>query len=557
MSPSTPPAGHARSSWLTAALLALAAVPVALGQGTSSAATANAPAATGSFPVDFGTPSFERLPRGMIFFPPFPPPLDYAINRSIPTPGGPGGAPAELAEYAADIFYPQLSNHMVERSLGEKQRQKLADYDALKLSLLKELRDALAASADAEVPARAQSLAALARKQAPQFAELEKTAEQLRNDLIAPERNWSDFREWKLADNDRRGFSPIEIAQVMRAYVHYQKGLLPGQRRLLREIVMDLAMATEATTKAATPQIYIFFSPSPARISMPDDLPPEVAAKFAAYQTKKALLKKELYDTIFAYDGKMTFLSNPIRVLADKQAKRLAELDTQAEEIRVALGPDYEILQPTIRTTLPTFLVARAAELVQRRANLQRDATARINVIAGRLRATRMPIALTYRFDNDGLHYTVQPGSARGGGGRGGRGRGGGGGGGGAPISRGGATPEVAEEIEKIREQVSEIATDYGKALADLVNDRDVLRRDIGQTLGTTDQPTIDRALANAMRAATLKADEGAYREYRIATLMPGLSPDQRILLFDAATVALALPLPRGEMQPFRRSQTW
>jgi len=37
-------------------------------------------------------------------------------------------------------------------------------------------------------------------------------------------------------------------------------------------------------------------------------------------------------------------------------------------------------------------------------------------------------------------------------------------------------------------------------------------------------------------------------RDYRNAMLQPGLSPEQRRLLFDGALQKLALPLPRGEL---------
>jgi hypothetical protein len=41
-----------------------------------------------------------------------------------------------------------------------------------------------------------------------------------------------------------------------------------------------------------------------------------------------------------------------------------------------------------------------------------------------------------------------------------------------------------------------------------------------------------------------------AYREYDIATLEPGLSPEQRRLLFGGAIALLQLPLPGAEEQP-------
>ena len=41
-----------------------------------------------------------------------------------------------------------------------------------------------------------------------------------------------------------------------------------------------------------------------------------------------------------------------------------------------------------------------------------------------------------------------------------------------------------------------------------------------------------------------------SYRNYQIAVFEPGLSPEQRRLLFDLALEKLSLPLPAGEIPP-------
>ena len=45
------------------------------------------------------------------------------------------------------------------------------------------------------------------------------------------------------------------------------------------------------------------------------------------------------------------------------------------------------------------------------------------------------------------------------------------------------------------------------------------------------------------------------YTNYRIAMLQPGLSPEQRRLLFGYALVGLAQPLPHGELMPRRNAK--
>jgi hypothetical protein len=59
------------------------------------------------------------------------------------------------------------------------------------------------------------------------------------------------------------------------------------------------------------------------------------------------------------------------------------------------------------------------------------------------------------------------------------------------------------------------------------------------------------------MRVATARETASVYRDYRVALFQPGLSPEQRRLLFDGVMEQLELPLPRGELQPVYRAPTW
>ena len=75
-----------------------------------------------------------------------------------------------------------------------------------------------------------------------------------------------------------------------------------------------------------------------------------------------------------------------------------------------------------------------------------------------------------------------------------------------------------------------------------------------GRVLSIPETAKLDQALGTAVRVANARETESVYREYRQALFEPGLSPEQRRLLFDGAIERLELPLPRGEMQPFLRS---
>lgn len=476
--------------------------------------------------------SVPRSPPGLIFFPTFPPALDTAINRNQPSPSGSTAAPPGLAPYVSEIFYAQLGSQLHAGSLNGKLREQLSTYRTAKLALLQELRAAIAAMRETDARARRVGYETLARRQEPRLAELEKNAERLRIDLIAPDRNWNDYREWWLGDKDRRGYSPIEIAQVMRAYAFYHKGLLPAQRRLLREISAELALAVESSAKSIAAATTVFFSPETARVTLPD-LSAEVSAKLAAYLTKKSVLKKELYDAISKSDGKVSLFNHPLKSLAETQAALLAQLEVLAEEIRSGLGPVATPPDALARSPIPSSVVERLTTLVQDRNVLQQDATGKIESIVARTRAERVRVSINYAFENDRLRFTVYPGM------------------------RGAPPAGLAKQMDAIRSELNAVAETYGRGLAELVNTRDGIRREVGEILGLKETGPIDMAMASALRAASQRESETAYRDYRIAVFEPGLSPAQRRLLFDGAIEQLGLPLPRGEMQPARRANSW
>lgn len=513
-----------RSGWQSAFLACvLVTSAAAQGQGSASSISDNA------LPV---IPE-ARVQRTLIFFPPSPPPLDVPIPRGTPPPS-PQAAPVELADYISEIFYPQLGSQLQLKTLSGRQREALTAYRKDRDALREELRRELVRTRDAEPEARTEALRALARNQAAKLAALEATAERLRNDLIAPDREWTAFREWHLGEKERRGFSVVEIAQVMRAYAFYHKSLLPAQRRLLREIAIDLSLAVDSTDRSSAPAQYIFFSPAPARVRLPDDLPADIAAKIAIYQTKESLLKKELYDTVYEYDGKgvSVLFNNSLKALGEKQAPKLAELESIADEIRAGLPPLSQLGAAPMRSRLPPTLVQRISASITRRVALQKEATAKIETVVVRVREKRIPVRVTYRFENDGVKFLV------------------------SPLGRQ-QRSDNGGQVEAISAELEAIAAIYDRAFVELVNEQSVIRQEVAETIGRQDSPSITAALTEAIQANALDETSSSYADYRTAVFQTGLSPAQRRLLFDAAIEQLGLPLPRGEMQPRQRSTMW
>lgn len=474
----------------------------------------------------------------LIFFPPTPPPIDRTVSPPL-APAPRGLAPPEgMGAYVDEPFYPQLSTRFAQAPLSAKQLARLMAYDTARAAAYEELRAEIARHDASDAATRQRAFAELARRQAPRLAELEKDAETIRDDFLAPSADWRELRHWTLGARDsQRGDSPWEIAQVMRAYGYYQDGLSAAQRRLLREIALELAMATaDAGDAARVP--FTFFSPEPARIMLPDTLPPALADKIGDYQTRKSALKTELYEAVYAADKRnfLPFRTTSFRRLAARQAPGFAALEALAEEIRVALaqlpggGRTQEV------SPLPGEFTARIVAWIDQRDSLQRATIATIN---------RMPLGaqlrIPYSFEGSGLRFLVVPlpGALR-------------------PDQRGTAAAERLHEIiEATRLRMESIAADYAQQLAELINAREALRREAAALLPSSTPAEVSNAIATAVRVSEQQEHRAAFHEYHIATLEPGLSIEQRRLLFGHAIERLNLPLPPGELQPTVRAASW
>lgn len=500
-----------------------------------AAAPAPLPAQDGAA-GDFSRPDLGYVQRAPIFFPPTPPPLGRALP---PTPPAEGrlAASAEMAAHINEPFYPQLATRLATRKLSTRLRERVDAYRERKAKLTEEMRAELGRTQVLPAAERAAALGGLAVRQREPLRALEAEAEELRRDLQVADQTWGALRQWRLGKNERRGFSPLEIAQVMRSYAYYQNGLLPAQRRLLREIALELQAAGETAEAAAVNQPHLFFPPEPARVLAPDDLPPEVATRLAHYQARKAALKKELFDAVHAHDGQAFpwLQGNTMSALARRQEVPLAELERLAEEIRQGLAGNPEPAPLAERTPLPPVLQERVAALLREVAAAQQSAVTRIEaLLAG---ARDLPVQANYRFDSEGIRFVVVP--LRG--------------------ERGAkpAAPDTPVRLTALREGISAVAEDYGRRLAGFVNERDAIRTEAGALLQLGRADRLDQALQTAMRVANARETLEVYRDYRTALFAPGLSPEQRRLLFDQVIVRLELPLPRGELQPVNRAATW
>jgi hypothetical protein len=389
----------------------------------------------------------------------------------------------------------------------------LTAYRAAKVELQNELRSKIAGLTGADLATRQQELTSLARTQMPRIAELEATAAQLRTDLLrtgvygalAGRGDWNEERKWRLTakPDEKAARDPLRMEfEVMRAAAFYEDGLSSAQRRLVREIAMEIQAEikqSDEPSPAGAPDSAFFFSPETARIRVPADLPAGLAGQIAALLGEKKRIKSELRDALRAYDGAgAEERKRVLKQLAVDQAARIAELEERAEEIRRGLAGVANMSGPPAPPPLPEELAARISVYRSHKLDLLKLLHAEL----------------------------AQPAAAERSGGR--------------PVP--------------VKEQVAIFNREHVAQFAELKAEKDGIREALAQYLrngdATRERKSIDDLLEEFENSRQEQEIWVRYRDYQIAVLMPGLSPEQRRLLFDAAVEKLALPLPGGEVAP-------
>jgi len=460
-----------------------------------------------------------RLQPKFIYFPPHPPPLEIPANEPQEAPAL-SLAPDALRPFVCEPFYAPLSTFISPAlvgfqggdSLDERDRENLRRFRLQRDALLQELRDTLTALLHKTPAQRASQLASLARRQAPALTSLEAAAETLRQ-TCARKADWSELRQWRLHpdyDSSPQAARQIDLL-VLRAAAYYAEGLLPAQRRLLREIAAEIEAALlDPRDAAALERTHLRFQPETARIPWPRGLPPDLEAQIASFDDLKSSLKRELTRAIFRSDGDL-LQGRALRRLAEQQADPLAELEQRAEEIRTALSSQHGYTRATPPQPWPPALLTRIE----------------------RFRDTDQELA---RRTGDTLETAASAGSPL------------------PPRSQELARSEWfiqwAARLQRANRPPSEndIAL-LQSHVAELDALRDQLQLILGSALDAPAGPKPDAFLDRLERGYDRAL---AMHEYDIASLEPSLSPAQRRLLFSGAIERLRLPLPRADRQPTR-----
>jgi hypothetical protein len=493
--------------------------------------------ATPVFSADYEGPAPLPYSPPAVWFPPAVPVVGEAImDTAAPTRRNYRlKPPSSLADFVNEIFYPPLSTRLYARSLRGPLSARLDDYRMRRGTLLNELANQIVALHGVDDPTRLTELQAFAAQQTPRIRALEWEAEELRQDLIdggvlQQNVDWNRRRKWKIGATRFNGEHAEKEAhfQVVRAAAYYQDELTPEQRGLLLESASEL----QARARAASPvpsrrksdPAAMFFSPALARMRMPRNASPELVARIGRLNREKTALKQELLDTVLANDDRPADERTAVfSKLADSQWPRLIELEKLAEEIRVSLAetPAVTLAAPP---HIPPGLMARIKEY-------NRDRGKFIQEFEQTMR-TASSMVPTPRIDHK------MPEDAR------------------VQLAR-----KLAEDRAALRGRVAERFQEDTRERFEAMRLRfEAIQADLalvaaGQFDPETGRPltpeTLLRNYSSAMeRFDTFGREEVIYRGYRTAMLLPGLSPEQRRLLFGAALVGLAQPLPYGEYLP-------
>ncbi len=469
-----------------------------------------------------------------IFFPPVPPGMGESSPGESLGKGGMASAPEEMSLYVDELFYPILATRLHEDNFSMRLRHPLDHYRIARDNLLVELRAELERTSDFSRDDRLAALEELAKKQAAALAALEHDAEELRQSFAKSAYHWSAIRNWRLGDGTRE-YSASDEAEVMRAVAFYQDGLSTSQRRLLREAANDVLNDPARTGKkpASPPRDFVVaFLPEGSRIRIPVTDGTPLAAKTEEFKRLKKELKDELRalvlqrdDTIFGF-----IRTNAYQSLATQQASRIARLERLAEDIR----REYDATRPPRPrpplSPLPPLMTARIAAVLDMRRALQRDTINALNEINPRY--PNLPATVVMEFRGTQLVTRIIP----------------------YPSANDPESPQ-GRMLEKYRKEVRVALDSYDDRLDALKKEIESLRADAGAFLNTTDPQKINDALGVVAIYSMAKANEEAYAEYRISTIEPGLSAEQRRLLFGASLGHLDIALPSAEPQPTGRGR--
>jgi len=429
-----------------------------------------------------------------LFLPPVPP----ALGAEIPRPASPATsppsdlAPLDLRPYIRDPFYVALSAQFAHREVGTDLAYNLETYLTTKSALQTELRAQLDLVRELNPAARETKLQQFAAEQTPRLAELENMAETLRRSIASRAAARRELIRWKIdsmAPSGDTSALPIAEARVFAVQTSmmvatFVEGLTTDQRRWLREVAEEYETPVRGDSTWA-------FLPAGSRLSLApsDPVVPDLEQLLSEYAFSHDQLLANVRRVLARQDR---FEPDAWIAVAPAQARLAAELENKAEAIRRLI---VRFKDPAVLPSAPTVPAALEPKLARYRA----AKTALQQQVLQRVEAAK------------------QAGPAE-------------------------AAPE------RIRQAIADFTTQHRTEYADLDQTRQQLLDQLSElAANSTAHPSSpDALMSNFDQSLAQLKSFWEYRDYENAILQPGLSPEQRRLLFDSALVKLDLPLPNA-----------
>ena len=440
----------------------------------------------------------EPGPSLALYFPPVPPALDTVITRpsAVTSPAPPDAAPSELTPYVSDSFYVPLSAQFSRHEIGSDLSFALQSYLATKNALQTELHARLDSLRESDPEVRIAELQKFAADQTPRLVELEKTAEALRQSIAGRSAAHREFVRWSVDSMGPHGIKTNPPGFDVRQYeiqtemmiAGFANGPNPAQRRVLREL------AGEAKEPTGTPGAWAFL-PAGARVSLApsDPVTPDLQRQIAEYVALDRRLKTDVRSLLLTdrrFDAEIWIAAAP------REAELASELETRAEAIRRVV---VKFKDPALLPQVPTVPQSMAAQLARHRADKAALQKAVLQLVEAAKKA---------------------------------------------------GPPESAPE--RIQQAIAKFTAENQAKYDELDRDRDRFHDQLSQlaaappgTAGSSTE-TLTRTFNQSLKQLQTFWD---YRDYQAAVFQPGLSPEQRRLLFDGALLKLHLTLP-GAIHP-------
>ena len=421
------------------------------------------------------------------------------------------------------------------RSLRAQLLARLEEYRERRGLLLGERADQMLTLQGVEAATRESELRAFAAQQNPRIVGLEREAEALRRALIdgglfQTSVDWSDHRSWRMGATRYRNDQTEKEAQfqVIRAAAYYEDGFTIEQRGLLLELAAELQVRARAAQPIPLPRTddpaAIFFSPAMSRFRLPKNATPRLTVLLGRFNGLKGELKQELREEVLAQDrAAPRERAMAFEALAGRERPRLAELEKLADEIRAEMAV---IPRPRLRAgpQLPAALVRQIETYRQNRRTFieQFEQAVRTAMDVHRSRVSVRPVNEKER----------------------------------AELAR-----LLAEDRISLRAKVAQTFRQvHRERYEEMYRRHQGIQRHLevvaaGKSDAETGKPLTAETLLHGYidaeeRFNAFGREEVIYKGYWLAMMMPGLSPEQRRLLFGSAWVGLAQPLPAGEPMP-------